>query len=103
MGGGTNTDPYPITYTLDVKQAGSTQPIKLEESDAPQSTTWSFETIDTPKINRGTGYKGMIPKIGTTFGIVGLTDKPIYVQLQQIDFVSGGASLSMNDSISLLK
>lgn len=103
MGGGTNADPYPITYTLDVTQAGSTQPIKLEESDEPQATTWSFETIDTPKINHGTGYKGMIPKIGTTFGIVGLTDNPIYVQLQQIDFVSGGASLSTNDSISLLK
>lgn len=103
MGGGTQPDPYPITYTLDVTQAGSTQPIKLDESDEPQATTWSFETIDTPKINHGTGYKGMIPKIGTTFGIVGLTDKPIYVQLQQIDFVSGGASLSTNDSISLLK
>lgn len=102
-GGGTNPDPYPITYTLNVTQAGSTQPIKLEESDGPQATTWSFETINTPKINHGTGYKGMIPKIGTTFGIVGLTDKPIYVQLQQIDFVSGGASLSTNDSISLLK
>ena len=103
MGGSANADPYPITYTLDVTQAGSTQPIKLEESDEPQATTWSFETINTPKINHGTGYKGMIPKIGTTFGIVGLTDKPIYVQLQQIDFVSGGASLSTNDSISLLK
>ena len=87
-------------------QNGSTQPQTLDiktAHDTPRSTEWLFEVMGTPKQNVGSAYKGMLPKIGSTFGIVNLGKDPIYVQLQEINFVTGEVALATNDSISLMK
>lgn len=104
--GGSYTDPYDIHYSLAILQDGSTQPHTLDiktAHDTPQSTEWTFEVLDTPKQNVGSSYKGTLPKIGSTFGIVNLGKDPIYVQLQEINFVTGEVALATNDSISLMK
>lgn len=104
--GGSTKDPWDIHYSLAILQDGSTQPQPLDiktAHDTPQSTEWVFEVIDTPKQNVGRPYKGMLPKIGSTFGIVNLGKDPIYVQLQEINFVTGEVALATNDSISLMK
>ena len=104
--GGNDTDTYDIHYSLAILQNGSTQPQTLDiktAHDTPQSTEWTFEVMDTPTQNVGSAYKGMLPKIGSTFGIVNLGKDPIYVQLQEINFVTGEVALATNDSISLMK
>lgn len=104
--GGNDTDTYDIHYSLAILQNGSTQPQTLDIKtvhDTPQSTEWAFEVIDTPTQNVGSAHKGMLPKIGSTFGIVNLGKDPIYVQLQEINFVTGEVALATNDSISLMK
>lgn len=104
--GGSYTDPYDIHYSLAILQDGSTQPHALDiktAHDTPQSTEWTFEVLDTPKQNVGSSHKGTLPKIGSTFGIVNLGKDPIYVQLQEINFVTGEVALATNDSISLMK
>lgn len=96
-------DSYDQTYNLVVTQLDSKQAIDLKEADDGQNVVWSFTTIKTPVLNQGTAYKGVFPTIGTAIGIVGITKKPIWTQLQQIDFVTGEVALQTNNTISLMK
>lgn len=96
-------DSYDQDYNLIVTQLDSKQAIDLKETDDGQNVVWSFTTIKTPVLNQGTAYKGVFPTIGTAIGIVGITKKPIWTQLQQIDFVTGEVALQTNNTISLMK